>query len=301
MTVTFTGVALGCGNFGGVGSSPDWFGRGIEHDEAMAIMDRAWEAGIRWFDTADAYGGGASERWIGEWIRERGVRPQLTTKVFHSTTGTPGDTGLAPERIRRQLDSSLERLGVDGVDLYLAHEEDVDVPLGETVACFAELRGEGLIGAWGLSNFGIHDVAAVSPALVQNSFSLLDRADEDDLLPYCAEHGIAYVPFGPLAGGWLTGRYRRGEAFPAGSRMTQRPGPYERYVDDAVFDRLEALEAEADARGVSMAALAFAWVLARCDGAVTGANTAERLEPVFQALQVELSDDDVSRIGGFFE
>ena len=298
--MSFAGVALGCGNFGGIGSSPDWFGRGIEHDEAIAIMDRAWEAGIHWFDTADAYGGGSSERWIGEWIRDRGVRPQLTTKVFHSTTGTPGDAGLAPERVRRQLHSSLERLGVDHVDLYLAHEKDVDVPLAETVACFEELRTEGLIGAWGLSNFGLADAEAVGPALVQNSYSLLDRSDDDDLLPYCAERGIAYVPFGPLAGGWLTGRYRRGEEYPAGSRMTQRPGPYERYVDDAVFDGLEALEAEAEERGASMAALAFAWVLARCDGAVTGANTAARLDPVFEALQVDLTDDDVSRIGGLF-
>jgi aryl-alcohol dehydrogenase-like predicted oxidoreductase len=298
--MTFSGVALGCGNFGGIGSAPAWFGHGIEHDEAMRIMDRAWEAGVHWFDTADAYGGGSSERWIGEWIRGRGVRPQLTTKVFHSTTGTSGDTGLAPDRVRRQLHSSLERLGVDRVDLYLAHEEDGDVPLRETVASFEALRDEGLIGAWGLSNFGLADVQDVGPALVQNSFSLLDRADDEDLRPYCAEHGVAYVPFGPLAGGWLTGRYRRGEAFPAGSRMTQRPGPYERYVTDAVFDGLEALEAEAESRGVSMAALAFAWVLARCDGAVTGANTADRLDPVFEALDVQLTDDDVSRIGGFF-
>jgi aryl-alcohol dehydrogenase-like predicted oxidoreductase len=299
--MSFTGVALGCGNFGGIGSAPDWFGRGIAHDEAMAIMDRAWEGGIHWFDTADAYGGGSSERWIGEWIRERGVRPQLTTKVFHSTTGTPGDTGLAPDRVRRQLQSSLERLGVERIDLYLAHEEDPNVALVETVACFEELRDEGLIGTWGLSNFGLAEIETVAPTLVQNSFSLLDRVDEKAVLPYCVEEGIAYVPFGPLAGGWLTGRYRRGEDYPAGSRMTQRPGPYERYVDDAVFDGLEALEAEAAARGVPMAALAFAWVLARCDGAVTGANTAARLDPVFEALQLDLSDDDVSRIGGFFQ
>src|SRR4029078_5147951 len=94
---------LGCGNFGGVGSAPAFFGQGIEHDEAFAIMDRAWDAGIAGLDTRDAYGGGTSERWIGEWMRERGVRPKLTTKVFHSTTGTPGDEGVAPDRIRRQI------------------------------------------------------------------------------------------------------------------------------------------------------------------------------------------------------
>jgi aryl-alcohol dehydrogenase-like predicted oxidoreductase len=293
-------VALGCGNFGGVGSAPAFFGQGIEHDEAFAIMDRAWAAGITWFDTGDAYGGGTSERWIGEWIRERGARPKLTTKVFHSTTGTPGDTGLAPERIRRQIHASLERLGVDRVDYYLAHEPDPDVPLEKTIACFESLREEGLIAAWGLSNYELRELRETSPALVQNSFSLLERADEADVLPHCRERGIPYVPFGPLAGGWLTGKYRRGEPFPEGSRMTQRPGPYERFVDDSVFEALDALGDEAASRGVSMAGLALAWVMHRCDGAVCGPNRATHLDPVLEAMQLELTNEDVVRIGGFF-
>jgi aryl-alcohol dehydrogenase-like predicted oxidoreductase len=297
-------VSLGCGNFGGIGSAPEFFGQGIAHGEAIAIMDRAWGAGLTWFDTADAYGGGASESWIGEWMRATGNRPKLTTKVFHSTTGTPGDTGLAPDRIRRQLEGSLQRLGVDHVDLYLAHEPDDAVALGDTIAVFERLHAEGLIGAWGLSNYdaaGLREALEHgSPVLLQNSFSLLDRADERDVLPLCAERGVDYVPFGPLAGGWLTGKYRRGEAFPDGSRMTQRPGPYERYVDDAIFDGLEQLEAEAAERGVEMAALAFAWVLARCDGAVCGPNRAVYLDPVLEAREIELTDDDVNRIGAFF-
>jgi len=294
-------VALGCGNFGGVGSAPAFFGQGIEHDEAFAIMDRAWEAGITWFDTGDAYGGGTSERWIGEWIRERGVRPKLTTKVFHSTTGTPGDTGLAPDRIRRQIRASLERLGVDRVDYYLAHEPDSTVALEETIACFESLRDEGLIQAWGLSNYELAEIRHTSPSLVQNSFSLLERADEEGMLPHCKARGIPYVPFGPLAGGWLTGKYRRGEAFPEGSRMTQRPGPYERFVDDQVFDALEALEDEAASRGVSMAGLAFAWVMHRCDGAVCGPNRATHLDPILEAMDIDLTNEDAERIGGFFQ
>jgi aryl-alcohol dehydrogenase-like predicted oxidoreductase len=303
--VSFTGIALGCGNFGGIGSAPEFFGQGIAHDEAFAIMDRAWDNGLRWFDTGDAYGGGASETWIGEWRRERGASPVITTKVFHSTTGTPGDTGLAPDRIRRQLEASLGRLGVDCVDLYLAHEPDPETPLEETVATLEELRDEGLVGAWGLSNYdaaGIRTARALgSPVLVQNSFSLLDRGDEADVLPLCSEHRLAYVPFGPLAGGWLTGKYHRGDAFPAGSRMTQRPGPYERYVDDRVFDGLDRLRAEAEERQVEMAALAFAWALARCDGAVCGPNRATQLDPILAAAELELSAADVDRIGGFFQ
>jgi aryl-alcohol dehydrogenase-like predicted oxidoreductase len=175
------------------------------------------------------------------------------------------------------------------------------VPLEETVACFEELRAEGLVGAWGLSNYGLEELRAARPSLVQNSFSLLDRDDERDVLPWCKEQDVLYVPFGPLAGGWLTGKYRRGEAFPEGSRMTQRPGPYERFVDDRVFDSLEALEDEAASRGVSMAGLAFAWVMHRCDGAVCGPNRATHLDPVLEAMQIELTNEDVERIGGFFQ
>jgi aryl-alcohol dehydrogenase-like predicted oxidoreductase len=300
----FSGIALGCGNFGGIGSSPEFFGQGISHEEAFAIMDRAWAEGIRWFDTGDAYGGGSSESWIGEWRRDRDATPTITTKVFHSTTGTPGDTGLAPDRMRRQLESSLERLGVDSVDLYVAHEPDPATLLADTIATFEALLGEGLIRSWGLSNYdraGLEDaVRHGQPALVQNSFSLLDRADESDVLPFCAEHGIAYVPFGPLSGGWLTGKYRRGEPYPEGSRMTMRPDPYEQFVDDRVFDGLDLLRAEADARGVDLPTLAFAWVLARVDGAVCGPNRAEQLDPILAARELQLSADDVERIGGFF-
>jgi aryl-alcohol dehydrogenase-like predicted oxidoreductase len=303
--VSFNGISLGCGNFGGIGSAPELFGQGIPRDEAFAIMDRAWAEGIRWFDTGDAYGGGTSESWIGEWRRERNAEPTITTKVFHSTTGTPGDSGLAPDRIRRQLAGSLERLGVERVDLYLAHEPDPAVPLVDTIVTFEELREEGLIGAWGLSNFGAEGIreafGVARPALVQNSFSLLERGDENDVLPLCCELALPYAAFGPLAGGWLTGKYRRGEAFPAGSRMTLRSGPYERYVDDRVFDGLDRLRAEADERGLEPAALAFAWVLARAGGAVCGPNRADQLDPILVARDLNLSEDDVDRIGGFFQ
>jgi aryl-alcohol dehydrogenase-like predicted oxidoreductase len=303
-----TGISLGCGNFGGVGSAPEFFGQGIREDEAFAIMDRAWENDIRWFDTADAYGGGRSEQFIGRWRAAR--KPEglvLTTKVFHSTVGNPDDVGLSPERIRRQVEASLGRLGVDRIDLYLAHEPDPRTAIGDTAACFERLVQEGLIGAWGLSNYDGAGVAEAMrhgrPALVQNTYSLLDRGDEADVLPLCETNSISYVPFGPLSGGWLTGKYKRGEAFPEGSRMTQRPGPYERFVDDAVFDGLDKLRAEADARGIDMAALAFAWVLASpgVTGAVCGPNRASQLDPILVARDVALSPADRDRIASFFQ
>jgi aryl-alcohol dehydrogenase-like predicted oxidoreductase len=305
--MSFTGIALGCGNFGGIGSSPEFFGQGIDDETSFAIMDTAWARGLRWFDTADAYGGGKSEELIGQWRSARQPADLvLTTKVFHSTRGEADDTGLAPDRIRRQLEASLARLGVERVDLYLAHEPDPSVPVADTVAAFESLRDEGMIGAWGLSNYdatGIREALAVAqPALVQNSFSLLERDDERDVIPLCAERGIDYVPYGPLSGGWLTGKYRRDEAFPEGSRMTMRPGPYEHLRTDAVFDGLDRLREEAEGRGVDMATLAFAWVLAHpgVSGAVCGPMRPEHLEPVLAARDLTLTESDHRQIGGLF-
>ena len=227
--LTVARIALGCGNFGGVGSAPEFFGQGLTEDQALELMDAAWAAGIEHFDTADAYGGGRSEQAIGRWIRSRGVRPRLTTKTFNPMAAG-ADHGLAPDRIARQLRSSLDRLGVDRVDLYLAHDYDPAVPLAETLGAFGAAQADGLIGAYGVSNFDARQLAAAladgAPRAIQNSYSLLARQDEPEVLPLCAARGVAYLAFGPLAGGWLTGKYRRGAPFPAGSRMTQRPEPY---------------------------------------------------------------------------
>jgi aryl-alcohol dehydrogenase-like predicted oxidoreductase len=283
-------VALGCGNFGGVGSAPELFGQGLDSDQAFALMDAAWEQGIDHFDTADAYGGGRSERMIGDWIRSRGVHPMITTKTYNPMD-VGGDHGLAPERVARQLESSLERLGVDCVDLYLAHEFDRAVPLADTFAAFEEARGAGKIRACGVSNF---DAAQLEAALeagetqaIQNEHSLLAREDEAALLPLCEREEVAYLVFSPLAGGWLTGKYRRGEAFPDGSRMTQRPEPYAPFLSGDTFDRLERLDEAARRDGRSMAGLALAWLLAdpRVTQIVVGPGRPEHLAPVREALE----------------
>jgi aryl-alcohol dehydrogenase-like predicted oxidoreductase len=282
-------VILGCGGFGGVGSAPQFFGQGSTLEEAFELMDAAREAGITWFDTADAYGGGRSETFIGEWIRAR--RPdglRITTKTLNPMD-VGEDRGLAPDRIRRQIDTSLQRLGVDHVDLYLAHGPDPDVPIVETVGAFEELVAAGKIGAFGVSNVDGEElrvaIAAGSPAAVQNSYSLLDRYVEAEVLPLCRKHGLAFQAFSPLAGGWLTGKYRRGEAVPEGSRMAQRPEPYEQFRADRVFDALEALEARGDP-----ATLAIAWLLAdEHVSVVAGPRRPEHLAPVIAALESPLS------------
>ncbi|MGZ4378763.1 MAG: aldo/keto reductase, partial [Gaiellaceae bacterium] len=231
-------IILGCGNFGGIGSAPEFFGQGESEEEAFWIMDAAWGLGITTFDTADAYGGGRSETMVGKWIASRGVTPGLITKTFNPMEAG-ADHGLARTRMARQLESSLERLGVDRVDVYLAHEFDPDVPANELVGTFEGLVGISLIRAWGVSNFDAEQLRSLmetgTPAVVQNSYSLLDRGDEAGVLPFCAEHGLGYTPFSPLAGGWLTGKYERDRPHPEGSRMTTRPGPYLHLQTDAVY------------------------------------------------------------------
>jgi aryl-alcohol dehydrogenase-like predicted oxidoreductase len=292
--LTVSRIALGCGNFGGVGSAPEFFGQGLTEDQAFELMDAAWESGIGWFDTADAYGGGRSERAIGRWMASRGVRPRLTTKTFNPMA--PGaDRGLKPDRIARQLRSSLDRLGVDRVELYLAHEYDPDVPLAESLRVLDAAQADGLIGAYGVSNFDASQLtaalAAGTPQAVQNSYSLLARQDERELLPLCAARGVAYLAFGPLAGGWLTGKYRRGAPYPAGSRMTQRPEPYQEFVTGLTFDALDRLRAIAANRGTSLAGLALGWLLAddRVAQVVIGPGRPEHLAPVAEALRLPVT------------
>jgi aryl-alcohol dehydrogenase-like predicted oxidoreductase len=303
-------IILGCGGFGGIGSSPAFFGAGETEGEVHALMDAAWEAGVTTFDTADAYGGGRSESYIGSWLRSKGpeVRERivLATKTFNPMAEGE-DSGLSAERIRRQIRGSLTRLGVDGVPLYLAHAMDPDVPVAETIGTFAELVEEGTIQAYGGSNV---DAAWLEealrhgrPAWAQNSYSLLEREDEEEAIKICIRDGLGYTPYSPLAGGWLTGKYRRGEEPPAGSRMTLRPDSYLHFQDERVFDALEAFEERARARNTSPAALAIAWLLGdpNVTAVIVGPRRAEHLGPALEALDLQLSPSERDQLAALFE
>ena len=313
--VAVTRVILGCGNFGGIGSAPAFFGGGTSREDAFRLLDEAWELGIRTLDTADAYGGGRSERWIGEWLATKGTDVRnavvVATKTFNPTA-EGADRGLAATRIHRQVETSLERLGLERIPLYLAHDFDPDVPQEETLQAFDDLVRSGKIGAAGASNFTAEQLAEALElsALegltryewVQNGFSLLEQGDRETVFPLCHEHGIGYTPFGPLAGGWLTGKYRRGEEPPAGSRMTLRPEPYEHLRDERVFDALEDFEERARERATSPAALAIAWLLGhpQVTAVVIGPRSPEQLRPALDALYLHLSPPEREEIGALF-
>jgi aryl-alcohol dehydrogenase-like predicted oxidoreductase len=300
-------VALGCGNFGGIGTEPGLRGKGLSEAEAFRLMDAAWELEITHFDTADAYAGGRSEQIIGSWISSRGVRPLLTTKTFFATAGEP-DEGLGPARVERQLASSLERLGVEHVDLYLAHWFDSDVPLASTIEAFGQARAGGRVRAYGVSNFDPTQVRAMlaaggEPCAVQNGYSLLQRDDEVQTLELCARARIAYLAHSPLRGGWLSGKYGRDYPIPAGSRVALWPEMYGGLATGATFAALDRLAGYARERDRSMPGLALAWVLAdpRVTQVVVGASRPAHLSAVAEALASPLAPAERDRLTALFE
>lgn len=309
-------LALGCGNFGGIGSMPEFFGQGETMEEAFAIMDAAFYLGINLFDTADAYGGGASEHMIGRWLESRGsaVRDQLliSSKVFNPVGPGPNDRGLSRRHILRQVDVSLSRLGIDYLDLFLLHEPDPSTPLEESLSTLNDLVHQGKVRYIGASNMPAWLTAKAlwladrhgwcRIEWIQNSYSLLERKDEVELFPLLADQGLGFTPFSPLAGGWLTGKYRRDQPFPPGSRMTLRSDPYQHLLKPHIFTGLERLGALAEDRGTDMATLALAWLLAnpRVTSVIMGPRRPTHLEPGLGALEVELTPSEREEISSFF-
>jgi aryl-alcohol dehydrogenase-like predicted oxidoreductase len=305
-------IGLGCGNFGGIGSAPELFGQGETEDEAFVLMDTALAAGVTFFDTAASYGGGRSESWIGRWREERGAPVLLSSKVYWSVTGDPGDRGLSRERILREIEGSLERLRTDRLDMYLTHEPDPETPIKETLRALDELVRLGKVRAFGASNV---DAAQLVEALetserhglaryewVQNEYNLLQRGSEDGVLAVCEREGLGFTPFSPLAGGWLTGKYGRDRAYPPGSRMTLRPEPYAELENERTFRALDEFVARAADRGVEPSTLAVAWVLShpQVTAVVVGPRTPDQLETVLGAEELRLSAQERDELAQLF-
>jgi aryl-alcohol dehydrogenase-like predicted oxidoreductase len=283
-------VGLGCNNFGGR----------IDGERSRDVVDAALDAGITFFDTADIYGNrGGSERILGELLRGRRDRVVLATKFGHDMGEGPNGS---PEYVRRAIRASLERLRTDRVDLYYYHRPDGVTPFAETLGAMQELVEEGLVRAIGCSNF---DAALLAEAddlaragdrprftAVQNEYSLLERDAERDVLPLAGKLGIGFVPYFPLASGLLTGKYRRGQPSPAGTRLAGRE------FDDATFDRVEALGAFASERGRSLLDLAIAALASRPEipSVIAGATSAEQVRANAAAGEWQLSADDLAAL-----
>ncbi|HEX6680935.1 MAG TPA: aldo/keto reductase [Gaiellaceae bacterium] len=305
-------IGLGCGNFGGIGSAPELFGRGESEEEAFALMDAAWQAGVTFFDTAASYGGGRSETWIGRWRKDRGAEVVVSTKVYWSVEGDPHDRGLARERVLRENAGSLERLGVERVPMYLTHEPDPGTPILETLEALDGLVGAGKVEAIGASNIDAEQLVEaletsdgnglVRYAWVQNELNLLGPDAQNDVRDVCRREGLGFTPFSPLAGGWLTGKYKRDARYPAGSRMTLRPEPYQQLVREETFRALDALEAQADELGTTSATLAVAWLLGQPDvtAVVVGPRSPKHLGAALAALDLALDESQRDELASIF-
>src|SRR5437764_9031948 len=254
-------IIFGCGNFGGIGSSPHLRSAGDSEEQALELLDHARRVGLRRVDTANTYGGGSSEIVLGKWLRLQGAAfvqsAQIATKVGNPHGCPPGETPLSRTQIAHHLDQSLRRLGVERIDLYYIHEFDRVTPLEETLGAFERAIEAGKIGRVGVSNATLADVKSVRGLAgtpfgsrfeyVQNEYNLLVTGDADALIPYCAGQGLRYVAFSPLAGGLLTGKYRFGDEPPPGTRMAYAPEACAAYSNEQSFAAIEQLRRSAEA------------------------------------------------------
>jgi aryl-alcohol dehydrogenase-like predicted oxidoreductase len=254
-------VGLGCNNFG----------MRIDADATRAVVDAALDAGVTYFDTAESYGGGRSEEYLGRALGSRRTDVVVATKWGHPNYMADGERGGQPALIRTHLEASLARLGTDYVDHYQLHRPDPTTPIDETLGCLAQLRAEGKIREIGCSGFTADEfdesheaatAAGIEPfASVQNHYSLLTRDPEaDGVLDACERLGVAFVPYFPLESGLLTGKYRPGEELPEDSRLALWGDRATEFIDDDKLAAVTRLAAWCEARGHTLLDLAMSWL-----------------------------------------
>jgi aryl-alcohol dehydrogenase-like predicted oxidoreductase len=291
-------VGLGCNNFG----------MKIDLAASRAVIDAALDAGINFFDTADMYGNGKSEEFLGEVLVGRRNRVVLATKFGGMAfAGRTGERFGAREYVRKCVEASLARLRTDHIDLYQMHYPDPQTPVAETLGALSELVNEGKVRAIGCSNFTgpqLDESAARGAEkggarfeTAQNEWSLLVRGAEADVIPACDKHGLSQLPYFPLASGVLTGKYKRGQDAPAGSRIAVM-SYFKGALSDANLTKVEALEKFASARGRRLLELAFSWLASHpCVGSViAGATTPEQVRANAQAADWRLTKDELAEI-----
>ncbi|MFL5526634.1 MAG: aldo/keto reductase [Gemmatimonadaceae bacterium] len=289
-------VGLGCNNFGGR----------IDEQRTREVIDAAINAGITLFDTADMYAEGRSEELIGRFVGERRDQVIIATKFGFDMPGQ--GRGARPEYVRRALDASLRRLRTDYVDLYQQHVPDPDVPIAETLGALDELVRAGKVKEIGCSNFSAEQLREASDAAsrkdgtarfvsVQNEYSLLNREPEEGVLDECERQQMAFLPYFPLKSGLLTGKYRKGQSIPEGSRVAK----YERYrkvLTEENLDRVEALAEYAESKGHTILELAVSWLLAHrvVASVIAGATSADQVRANVTAADWQLEEDDLEEI-----
>ncbi len=296
---------------------------GVETDEAGAFaqLDRFLEVGGTLIDTADVYGDGESERIIGRWLAARGVdggadRGTDAAAVHIATKGRfappDGMAGASRPALEAAVDASLNRLGIDHIDLYFIHGWDQETPVAETLETLTDLAAAGKIGRVGWSNLTGYQFGTIvttarlagltGPDVIQLQYNLLDRTIEHELLPYCLDTGITSQAWSPLGGGWLTGKYRQDRRPDGATRLGEDPNrgveAYDKRNTDRTWTIVDAASAIAGDRGCSPGQVAIAWLLTRptVSSVLLGARTLEQLDDNLGAADVTLSTDEIDRL-----
>lgn len=292
------------------------FGWSTDETTAFTILDRAIDLGCNFLDTADIYSrwvegnpGGVSEEIIGRWLRQSGTRREsvvLATKVRGRMGDGPNDEGLSRQHIMQAAEASLRRLQTDTIDLYQVHWPDEETPLEETLRALDDLVRAGKVRYLGCSNYPawlLTKALWISDAhgwsrfdSLQPHYSLVHRAEfERELQPLCLDQGIGVIPYSPLAGGFLTGKYRRDTPLPESVRAG---GVQSRYMNEAGFRAIDQLEAVGQAHGATIAQTAIAWVLANpaVTSAIIGANSLAQLDDTWAGANISLSEAEKANL-----
>lgn len=293
-------ICLGTMSFG---DSEEWM---VEIDKARPIVKRALDLGVNFFDTANVYSNGRSEEIVGELLKDHRDDVVIATKVRLKVGERPNGEGLSRYHIMGQIKKSLKRLRTDRIDLYQTHRWDYSTPIEETLLTLNDLVRQGLVNYIGTSSMFTWQLAkalAASDLLgitrfvsMQNHYNLCYREEEREMIPFCKDQDIALVPWSPLARGFLTGRYKRGEK---ADTPRYRSDKYfaERFFKPEDFDVLESVEEIAKEKGVSVSQIAIAWLLHMGVSApIIGATKVEHLEEAVGSLDVKLSSDDMKRL-----
>lgn len=290
------------------------FGTPVGKAKAVNMVHWAMNSGINFIDTANMYegytrhpgsAGGVAEETVGKALRDRRGQVVLATKLGNSVGPEPEDDGTSPAAIRKQLDKSLKRLTTDYIDIYYLHKPDIhNTPLAEIIGAVNEAITAGKVRYYGVSNYSAEQFAEVlnaadennllRPVIHQPPYSLLKRDAEEELLPLCDREGIAAAPYQVLQGGLLTGKYRRGQHVPPGSRKAESSWLGD--MDDALFDKLEAIQQQADNKGRTMLAHAMLETLAKpaVVSLVLGCTRIEQLKMLIESITKEKGNDQIN-------
>ncbi len=296
-----------------IGLGTNRFGTDVlPQKEVNNLIDAALDLGINHIDTANVYVGGRSEETLGEALKGRWDRFFVASKFVNSTGKGPNDQGASRYHIAQAVEASLRRLQSDHMDLYYVHRWDDRTPIAETLRALDDLIRAGKVRYVGASSFASWQLAHANLlaevrgwtrfAVLQSHYHMLERGVEREVLPYCRAHEVGFVPYFPLAGGFLTGKYKRGEAAPAGSRG-ESSGYVQRYMTEANHDRLEKLTAWATVRERGMNELAEAWLLAQPQvcSVITGATRLEHVQMNAQAADWRLSEAELAEVNAVLE